>query len=42
MCLASKAIQYKPYGHLQFLPVLIYWWKDLSIDFVLELPILAN
>ena len=37
--LASKAVQHKPYGDLQFLPVLTHCWKDLSMDFVTSLPI---
>ena len=39
ICLALKAVQYKPYGDLQSLPVLTHCWKDLSIDFVMSLPI---
>ena len=42
VCLASKAVQYKSYGYLQFLPVPNYCWKDLSIDFVKGLPILID
>ena len=42
VCLASKPVQYKPYGDLQSLPVLIYCWKDLSMDFVMGLPILTD
>ncbi len=35
-------MRYKPYGDLQSLPVLIYWWKNLSINFVTSLSILNN
>ncbi len=42
ICLASKVVCYKPYGDLQSLPVLTYWWKDLSMDFVIGLLILVN
>ena len=42
VCLASKAVRHKPYGNLQSLPVLFYYWKDLLIDFVTDLPILTN
>lgn len=34
VCLASKTVYHKPYSDLQSLPILTYWWKDLSIDFV--------
>ena len=34
VCLASKAVQPKPYGDLQSLLVPTHRWKDLSIDFV--------
>ena len=40
--LVLKAVGHKPYGDLQLLPVLTHWWKDLSIDFVTGLPVLAN
>ena len=40
--LALKVVWYKLYGNLQFLLVSTYCWKDLPIDFVIELPILTN
>ena len=39
VCLASKAIYYKPYRDLQSLFVPIYQWKNLSMDFVTDLPL---
>ena len=39
VCLASKVVQHKPYGHLQSLPIPSYCWKDLLMDFVTGLPI---
>ena len=39
VCLASKAIRHKPYGDLQSLPIPTYHWKDLSMDFVMGLPV---
>ncbi len=42
VCLALKTVRHKPYGDLQSLPVPIYQWKDLSIDFVTGLPVPTN
>ena len=42
ICLALKAVQHKPYGDLQSLPVPTYRWKDLLIDFVMSLPVLID
>ena len=39
VCLASKAVQHKPYGDLQSLPIPTHRWKDLSMDFVTGLSI---
>ena len=39
ICLALKAVWYKLYGNLQTLLVLIYYKRDLLIDFVTGLPI---
>ena len=39
VCLVSKAVWHKPYGKLQTLLVPIHRWKDLSIDFMMGLPI---
>ena len=42
ICLASKAVQHKPYGNLQSLPIPTHRWNDLIIDFVTGLPILTD
>ena len=42
ICLASKAIWYKPYRNLQSLPVSTHSWKDLSMNFVTELLVLTD
>ncbi len=42
VCLASKSVRQKPYGNLQSLPVSTHRWKDLSMDFVIRLPISTN
>ena len=42
VCLALKVVQHKLYGNLQSLPVLIYHWKDILIDFVMGLLILTD
>ena len=39
ICLASKAVRYKPYSDLQSLPVPTHCSKDLLIDFVNVLPV---
>ena len=38
VCLVSKAVRHKLYRNLQQLPVPNHYWKDLSMDFVIELP----
>lgn len=37
--LISKVVRYKLYRDLQSLPMLMYQWKDFSIDFITGLPI---
>ena len=39
MYFTSKVVWYKPYSNLQFLQDFIYYWKDLLIDFIIELLI---
>ena len=42
VCLASMVVKHKPYGDLQFLPILTHWWKDLSMDFMTGLPLFSD
>ena len=42
ICLASKAVRHKPYGDLQLLLIPMHPWKDLSMDFVTDLPVSIN
>ena len=39
ICLALKAVRHKPYDDLQYLPICIYRWKNLLMDFVTGLLI---
>ncbi len=38
----SKSVKHKSYADLQSFPAWMYWWKDLSIDFIIGLPISTN
>ena len=42
VCLTSKAVKHKPYGNFQSLFIPTHQWKDLTIDFVIGLPISTN
>lgn len=42
VCLALKTIKHKPYRDHQSLPVLIYYEKDLLMNFITILPISTN
>ena len=42
VCLTSKAVWYKLYGDLQSLPVPTHCWKNLMIDFAMDLSILTD
>lgn len=39
ICLALKAVMYKPYNNLQSLPILTHYWKNLSINFIIGILI---
>ena len=41
-CLTSKAVCHKPYGDLQSLLIPTHRWKDLSMDFMIGLPLSAD
>lgn len=42
VCLAFKVICHKRYNNLQLVPVPIHCWKDLSMNFVIDLSISTN
>lgn len=42
VCLALKIVKYKPYNKLQLLIVSMHYWKNLSIDFVMDLLVSIN
>ena len=42
VCLASKAVRHKPYFDLQSLPLPTHWWKNLSINFAIGLPLSSD
>ena len=42
ICLASKVVWHKLYSDLQSLLVPSHRWKDLSIDFITDLPFSTN
>ena len=42
ICLALKAVRYKPYSNFQSLLTPTHWWKDFSMNFVTRPPISTN
>ena len=42
VCLTLKAVKHKLYSDFQSLPIPTYEWKDLLMDFVIDLPISTN